>query len=327
MNSEKCVDIYEEIGVKSYINANAFYTVQGGSMSAAPVIKAMAESAHRNVNLNELQLAVDDAIAHLTGNESACVTSCATAGIVLTVGAFMADLDAKRSEQLSDTEGLKNEVILHACDRFGEEVAIKIPGARIVEIGDKTGARVEDLQDAITDRTAAVFTTPPKPGMIPLEHIAEVARGKGVGVIVDIAWDLPPKENLWRFTVEGGADVVLVSGGKGLRGPQASGLILGKKEVVDVCRAMVPPYGHLGRPMKIGREVLVGTYAAVKYFLNGGAERTQQMAEYIAAAVGDIQGIVVDLDKPASLIHISWSRSKPRGLRDQIKETMLSTSP
>ena len=321
------MDIYEELGVNAYINANEWYTSQGGSMSAAPVVKAMAGAAHKNVNFGELQTAVDEAVARLTRNEAACVTSSATAGIVLSIGAFMAGLDPKRSEQLPDTDGLKDEVIMYACGRFDEDPAVRIPGARIVEIGDRDGATLDDLQNAITDQTAAVFTDPSGPNMIPLKDLTAVAHERDVGVIVDIAWALPPKENLWRFTEEDGADVVLVSGGKGLRGPQASGLILGKKAVVDACRAMASPNSRLGRPMKIGREVLVGMYAAVKHFVNGGAEQTQKMAAYIAEALQDIAGISVTVDASASHVHIHWSRNKLKWSRDHIQEKMLTGEP
>src|SRR5579864_9551096 len=144
--------IYEELGVTAYINANEWYTSQGGSMLAAPVVQAMAEASQRAVRLVELQNAVGDAIARLTQNEGACVTSSATAGIVLAVAAFMSDLDPKKSERLPSTRGLKKEVIIHQCDRFGEDAAIGIPGARIVAIGDKSGATEQELLEAITPR-------------------------------------------------------------------------------------------------------------------------------------------------------------------------------
>ncbi len=212
---------------------------------------------------------------------------------------------------------------MYACGRFSEDPAVRIPGARIVEIGDRSGATMEDFRNAVTERTAAVFAMD-GPGMIPMEDLAEEAHERGVGVIVDIAWALPPKENLRRFTQEAGADAVIVSGGKGLRGPQASGLILGRKALVDTCRAMASPNSRLGRPMKIGREVLVGMYAAVKHFVNGGAEETQRMAEYIVSALQDIPGITVALDKPASHVHMALSRTELRWNRDQIKAQMLS---
>jgi D-glucosaminate-6-phosphate ammonia-lyase len=319
--------IFEELGVTAYINANEWYTSQGGSMLPPPVAQAMAEASGRAVRLIELQNAVDDAIARLTQNEAACVVSSATAGIVLTVAAFMAGLDPKKSEQLPSTHGLKTEVILQKCDRFGEDPAIRIPGARIVEIGDQNGATGQQFQEAITSQTAAAFTLPTREGMIPIEEIVRIAHERGVGVIVDIAWSLPPKENLWKFTRDMGADVTIVSGGKGLRGPQGSGLILGRKAVVEACRGMIPPHCRIGRPMKMSREAMVGVYAAVKHFLNGGAEATQQMAAYLAGELGDIPGLAVRVDQPASHVHLKLSPSRIRLTRDQIKERLLAEEP
>jgi L-seryl-tRNA(Ser) seleniumtransferase len=321
------MDIYEELGVTAYINANEWYTSQGGSMLAAPVIKAMADASQRAVRLIELQNAVGDAIASLTHNEAACVTSCATAGIVLTVAAFMSDLDPKKSERLPATEGLKQEVIIHRCDRFGEDAAIQIPGAQIVEIGDRNGATEEDLLSAITPRTAALFTTPPRAGMVPLEKIITICHERGVGVIVDIAWSLPPKEHLWTFTREAGADVVIVSGGKGLRGPQASGLILGRKAVVEACKQMGAPHCRIGRPMKVGREAMVGLYSAVKHFLDGGAEITAQMANYIAAELAGIPGVAIRVDAANSHVHVQLSPSGFPLTRDQVKARLLEEEP
>jgi D-glucosaminate-6-phosphate ammonia-lyase len=319
--------IYEELGVTAYINANEWYTSQGGSMLAAPVIEAMADAAQRAVRLVELQNAVGDAIAQLTHNEAACVTSSGTAGIVLAVAAFMSDLDPKKSERLPNTRGLKKDVIIHKCDRFGEDAAIGIPGAQIVEIGDKNGATAQDLEAAITPRTAALLTTPPREGMIPLEQLIRLCHDSGVGVIVDIAWALPPKENLWKFTRDDGADIVIVSGGKGLRGPQASGLILGRQAVVDACKQMVAPHCRIGRPMKVGREAMVGLYAAVKHFLNGGAETTAQMADYIAAELVDIPGVTIRVDAVHSHVHVQLSPANFPATRDQIKAKLLAEEP
>jgi D-glucosaminate-6-phosphate ammonia-lyase len=319
--------IYEELGVTAYINANEWYTSQGGSMLPAPVVEAMAEASQRAVRLIELQNAVGDAIARLTQNEACCVVSSATAGIVLAVAAFMSGLDPKKSERLPNTRGLKQEVILQKCDRFGEDPAIQIPGARIVEIGDKNGATAQQLEEAITPQTAAVFTLPTREGMITIEEIVRIAHERGVGVIVDIAWSLPPKEHLWKFTRDLGADAVIVSGGKGVRGPQGSGLILGRTEVVEACKGMVPPHCRIGRPMKMSREAMVGVYAAVKHFLEGGAEATQQMAAYIAGELSDIPGLAVRVDEPASHVHLQLSPSRIRLTRDQIKERLLAEEP
>lgn len=319
--------IYEELGVNAYINANEWYTSMGGSMLAAPVIQAMVEASQRTVRTEDFQYAVGTAIAKLTQNEAACVTSSATAGIVLVVAACMSDLDVKKSERLPDTRGLKRDVIVHRCDRFAEDAAIRIPGARIVEIGDDRGACEEEYQQALTSQTAAVFTTPPRSGMIPIEKIVRMAHERGIAVIVDVAWSLPPKEHLWKFTRDCNADAIVVSGGKGLRGPQGSGLILGRKALVETCQSMVAPHCRIGRPMKVGRETMAGIYAAVKHFLNGGAEATQQMAEYIASELTDIRGISVRLDRAASHVHLHFAPTLSKSPRDHIKRKLLQGEP
>lgn len=321
------VSIYEELGVKAYINANEWYSSQGGSMLPAPVVAAMAEAQQGVVRLEELQNAVDEAIAKMTGNPAACVTSCATAGIVLAVAAFMSGCDAEKSERLPDTRGMKRDVIFQRADRFGEDAAIAIPGARRVEVGDKNGATEKQLKEAITAETAAVFMTPPREGMMAVEKVVRIAHGKGVGVIVDAAWAIPPKEHLWKFTGEYGADVVIVSGSKGLRGPQASGIVMGRKEVVEACRKMVAPHCRIGRPMKMGRETMVGIYAAVKYFLDGGAERTQEMARTIGAELSGIPGVKIEVDEAASHVHVKMSATRISATRDEIKERLMADEP
>ncbi|MBV8896217.1 MAG: aminotransferase class V-fold PLP-dependent enzyme [Acidobacteriaceae bacterium] len=318
--------IYEELGVPAYINANEWYTSSGGSMLPAPVVQAMVEAAQWAVRTEDMLRAAGRAIAELTKNEAACVTSSATAAIVLSVAACMAGFDAKKTEQLPNARGLKKEVIVHRCDHFDEDAAIRIPGARIVEIGDRTGATEEALRGAVNENTAAIFTTPPRSGMIPLETIVRIAHERAVSVIVDIAWSLPPKEHLWTFTREYGADAVLVSGGKGLRGPQGSGLLLGRTALVETCQNMMAPHCRIGRPMKVGRETVAGLYAAVKHFLNGGAEATQEMAEYIAAEMSRVPGIDVRLEKAASHVHLQFTPAST-AKRDYIKQQLFEGEP
>jgi L-seryl-tRNA(Ser) seleniumtransferase len=319
--------IYEELRVPAYINANEWYTSMGGSMLAAPVIAAMVEASRWTAHTRDLHRAVGDAIAELTQNEAACVTSSATAGIVLLVAACMSDLDVQKSEQLPDIQGLKADIVIHKCDRFGEDAAIKIPGARIVEIGDERGACEQDFRKALTDDTAAVFTTPPRKAMIPLQEMVLIAHQRGIPVIVDVAWSLPPKENLWKFTTDYDVDAVVISGGKGLRGPQGSGLILGKRAVVEACRNMMAPHCRIGRPMKIGRETLAGIYAAVKHFLNGGAEATQAMAEHIASELAGVPDISIRIDKPASHVYVDFSGPESQNCRDRVKQELFQREP
>lgn len=320
------VHIYDELGIPAYINANEWYTSSGGSMLPAPVVEAMVEASQRTTRTEDLLRAAGSAIASVTQNEAACITSSATAGIVLTVGACMTGFDAKKTEQLPNARGLKKDVIVQRCDRFEEDAAIRIPGARIVEIGDRAGATEEQLRAALSENTAAVFTTPPRSGMIRIETIVRIAHERRVPVIVDIAWSLPPKEHLWIFTRDYDVDAVLVSGGKGLRGPQGSGLILGSKALIETCQNMVAPHCRIGRPMKVGRETIAGIYAAVKHFLNGGAEATQAMAEYIAGELNDMPGLSVRLDKPASHVHLQFTPGLA-SQRDEIKRQLFEHEP
>jgi L-seryl-tRNA(Ser) seleniumtransferase len=169
--------------------------------------------------------------------------------------------------------------------------------------------------------------TPPRQGMMAVEKVVRIAHKRGVGVIVDAAWAIPPKEHLWKFTREYGADVVIVSGSKGLRGPQASGIVMGRKEVVEACRKMVAPHCRIGRPMKMGREAMVGIYAAVKYFLAGGAERTQEMARTIGAELAGIPSVKIEVDEAASHVHVKMSATGIGATRDEIKARLMAEEP
>ena len=320
--------IYEELGLEPYLNANEWYTTFGGSTLAQPVIDAMAEAATKSVNQFELQSAAGQAIAELTQNEAVCIASSATAGIVLSVAAFMSDLDPERAEQLPDAKGMKNEVVVQKFNRFGEDVAIQIAGAQIVEVGEKKKCTEDDLLKGLNERTCAVFTSAPATKeMVDVERTIEIAHKHGVRVIVDVAWSVPPKENLWRFTSELGADVAIVSGGKGLRGPQATGLILGKAEVIEVCQSLSSPRCRIGRPMKVGREQVAGIYAAVKHFVNGGEEQTFDMANHVASELKDLANVSVKIESDVPRVHLNWAPEALKMSRDQVKALLLEDEP
>ena len=175
---------------------------------------------------------------------------------------------------------MKNEVIVHKFGRVSFDFAIKQSGGKLVEIGAEAGTTVEDMERAINDRTAA-FCYFFKPGtmerQLPLETVIRVAKSNDVPVIVDAAAQIPPVDSLWRFT-QMGADLVIFSGGKGLRGPQSSGLILGRGDLIDGCAFNACPRISIGRPMKVGKEEIVGLMAAVKRYLN--LDHKRLMEEY-----------------------------------------------
>jgi uncharacterized pyridoxal phosphate-dependent enzyme len=234
------------------------------------VAEAMAEAGTAFVDLVELQRAVGAEIARLTRNEACYVSSGAAAGLTLVTAACMTGCDLERRALLPFSEELRNEVVIHAHTRVGYDFGIRMAGIRLVEFGSPAGTTVRDLEGVLTERTAAVFYFPrgtEERGELPLEAAVELCRPRGIPVIVDAAAQLPPRSNLWSFT-ERGAAAVIFSGGKGLGGPQSSGLVLGTREIVEACYVHGPPNPFIGRGMKVGKEELCGLLAAVRWYLS-----------------------------------------------------------
>jgi L-seryl-tRNA(Ser) seleniumtransferase len=271
--------IYEELGVRPFINAYRPLTRLGGSTLPECVLDAMREASERSVDVVLLQQKIGDAIALLTQNEAAFVSCGAASGITLATAACIAGTDPVLSERLPNTDGMKNEVVMQTRDQgYKCDVAIRCAGGRIVHIGDKDGASEQDLSMAINEKTAALFVLPSdEPGKMAVEQMISVARAHNVPVLVDAAFGVPPKKTFWRYTRDMGADAVFISGGKGLRGPQCTGLVLGKRWIVKACAFHGFPNDRIGRVMKVGKEELAGIYAAVKFFMDQDEASDRQM--------------------------------------------------
>jgi uncharacterized pyridoxal phosphate-dependent enzyme len=292
------MDIYDELGVKKVINGYATLTALGGSIMPPEVLSAMAEAAQHFVDIDELQRKAGARIAELTRNEAAYISCGAAAGLVLSTAACIAGTDPEKRERLPYTDGMKNEVIVHKYGRVGYDFAIRQAGGKIVEIGSQAGTTAEDMERAINDRTAAIFyfyNVTRMKGLVPLEEGIEIAGRRGVPLIVDAAAQIPPIENLWRFT-HMGADLALFSGGKGLCGPQSSGLILGRKDLIEACAFNACPRAFIGRPMKVGKEEAIGLLAAVRWYLGLDhgklMERYESQVQYVIDALADRPHIV-----------------------------------
>jgi uncharacterized pyridoxal phosphate-dependent enzyme len=283
------MNIYDELDLPRVINAAATLTRLGGSRMPPPVVAAMTAAAEAFVDLDQMQERVGARIAELTGNEAAYVSSGAAAGIVLTVAACIAGTDPARTFAFPELDGIqRTEVVIHRSQRNGYDYAARQTGARLVEI-DGTE---DDLTRAISDRTAAVLWFAGAhyaKDALPLADIVRIAHARGVPVLVDAAAQIPPIANLWHFTRELGADAAIFSGGKGLRGPQSSGLVLGTKEIVAGCRANGNPNHSLGRPMKVGKEELAGILAAVEWSL--AQDEPALLARYEATVQRWITGL------------------------------------
>lgn len=279
---------YRDLGVPTVINAAATLTRLGGSLMPPPVVRAMTDAAAGFVDLDELHHKVEERLAVLTRNEAAYVSTGAAAGIVLVITSCLVGTDHDRRQLLPDTSALpRSEVVIQRGQRNAYDFAVRQTGALIVEV-DPTPAA---LAAALGEHTAAVlhFAGRLSEGSIPLEAVVEAAHRRGIPVIVDAAAQIPPIESLWHFTRDIGADAAIFSGGKGLRGPQASGLIVGGTKIIDGCRVNGSPNHGIGRPMKVGKEELMGLLAAVECAL--GQDEAQLIAGYEASVARWVSGL------------------------------------
>ena len=261
---------YDNLGIRRVINAAATLTRLGGSRMPTPVVEAMVAAAGAFVELDTLQERVGARIAKLTHNQACYVSSGAAAGLAVAVAACIAGDNPAAIARFPRLESGKYEVVVHRCQRNGYDYAMRQLGVRLIEIGMAHSTAAWELEAAITPRTACVvyfagahFSR----GALPLQQVIAIARAHGVPVIVDAAAQIPPIANLWHFTQEMGADLAIFSGGKGLRGPQPAGLVLGRPDLIAACRLNRSPNASIGRPMKVGKEELMGMLAAVEWSL------------------------------------------------------------
>jgi L-seryl-tRNA(Ser) seleniumtransferase len=282
------------LGVRPVVNANATVTVLGGSLMPAPVLKAMADAAAQFVDLPELNRRVGERLAELTHNEAAYVTSGAAAAITLAVAACITT-ESQAFPAAAD-------VVMFRSQRNGYDYSARFLGVRVVEIGPSE----DELRTALAGKPACVLWFAGAhyaAGALPIEDVVRVAREVGVPVLVDAAAQIPPVESLWRFTRDIGADAVLVSGGKGLRGPQASGLILGKRRLVERVRAHTSPLHEIGRGMKVGKEELMGLLAAVEWTLEQDEDELlagyERVVDGWIAGLQGLPGVVVERGYPS----------------------------
>ena len=271
---------YRRLGVAPIINATGSVTRLGGTRTRPEVLAQMAGAARVMVNIDDLNVKAGQEIARLTGAEAGLVTSGAAGGLLLQAAAVIAGGDPARMQRLPDAAGMPHEIIIHTMHRFPYDHAYRAAGARLVEIGNYLFTHPWELEAAITENTAAVaylcapFTSR---RVLPLPQVCEIARRRNVPVIVDAASMLPPRANLQRYLHEG-ADLVIFSGGKGVRGPQGAGILCGRQDLIDAARANASPAQFLGRTMKVAKEEILGLVTALAMFLD--EDEDAEMAYY-----------------------------------------------
>jgi D-glucosaminate-6-phosphate ammonia-lyase len=323
-------DVYDRLGVVKRINGAGLLTRLGGSLMDAPVLAAMREAAGHFVDITELQTRASAIIARHTGAEAGIVTGGAAAALTLAAAACLARFDVRVMESLPESDGIANEIIMFRAHRNTYDHALRAAGARIVDVGFNDvalgsgvrGLEAWEIEEAIGPRTAAVAFTAGMVGQAALPMVCEVAARYNLPVIVDAAAQLPPRENLRRFVMEGAA-LVVFSGGKAIRGPQGTGILCGRRDLV--ASALIqqldmdiapetwqpadglipatlrskPPHHGIGRGFKVDKESIVGLLTALDLF----AER--DFAAETAAMERELDAVAM------ALAHVPGVRTEP----------------
>ncbi len=301
------MSIYSDLGVVPIINAAGTLTRLSGTLMPPEVVEAMAAASRHFVNMDELHLAAGRRLAELVGVDAAHVCNGAAAGIALMAAACMAGADPNRIAQLPDTTGMKHHFVIQRAHRNPFDQALRQAGGVFIEVGP--GAA--ELEAALSGPVAAVYYTLSWfcfGKALPLPEAARLAHAAGVPLILDAAAQVPPVGNLSRF-LEQGADLVTFSGGKAIRGPQASGLILGRADLVEACRLNDNPHSGIGRPMKAGKEEIVGLVRAVELYVARDHERDAETWERRVAYI---------VDALSGLPHVTAARRTPHGVGQQV---------
>jgi len=318
--------IYDRFGVKTVINAAGAMTRYGGTMVDDEVLDAMKEAAKYFVRMDELQAAASKIIAERTHAEAGIVTAGAAAALTLGTAACLAGLDVARMNRLPDTSGISNEVLMPWHQISGYEHAIRAAGAKVIGVGipndvtppDKVYITTKyDVESAITEKTVAIASAIQEGSHPPLKDLVEIGKKYNIPVILDASDQLPPVANLHKF-VDMGADLVCFSGGKGIRGPQASGILCGRRHLIasavlqmldtagepfdkwEPPRSLIPkeklrgkPMHGIGRGMKVTKEAIVGLLVALENFTEEKyARKEKQLKKLIAGITAHLEGIV-----------------------------------
>ena len=312
------MNVYERIGVEPLVNAAGILTRLGGSLMLKEVREAMDQASRHYVNLGELHEAAGGRIARQIGVEAALVTSGAAAALLVGTAACVTKGDPERILRIPDTAGMPNEVIVQRTHRHPFDHAIRSAGVRLIEVETRA-----ELDRAFSSNTAMMhfLVYADQKGRIGMEEWIEVGKKRGVPNFLDAAADIPPAGNLRKYT-DLGFDLVAFSGGKALRGPQCSGLLLGRKDLVEAAALNNAPVANsIGRGCKVGKEEIIGLLTAVELYLKrdhaADEKRWQAITEDWEAELRKIPKITVERTGPENAgnvpyLSLNWDQ-KARG--------------
>ncbi|MBA3887447.1 MAG: aminotransferase class V-fold PLP-dependent enzyme [Acidobacteria bacterium] len=302
-------DYFAELGIRPFINAAGTFTDMTASLMPPEVMQAINYASDHFVMLNELHDAVGERLASLLRCEAAMVTAGAASAMTLGTAGVLTGLDRQKVQLVPNLVDMKGEVIIQKSHRFGYDHAVRNCGVRLVEV-----ETVEELERAVTWHTAMMlfYNNNNAVGQIPDVEFVRLGKKHGIPTFNDAAADVPPVENFWKYT-EMGFDLVTFSGGKGIRGPQSAGLLLGRKDLIAAARLNAPPNGDaIGRGMKVNKEEMLGMLAAIETYLkkDHAAERREfdDRAETIRKSVTAVPGVEAEIFVPEVANHVPHVR-------------------
>ncbi|CAG5008449.1 D-glucosaminate-6-phosphate ammonia lyase [Dyadobacter sp. CECT 9275] len=327
-------DLFKELGLRTFINAAGNYTSMTASLMPPEVMEAIRSSAEEYVMLEEVQDKAGEKIAALCKAEAAMVTAGCWSALVLGMAGVLTGMDPKKVGQLPflSGTGMKSEVIVQKSHANGYHQALTNTGVSIVLVETR-----EELEKAINDKTALLwFLNREAPaGNIKHQEWLELAKKHNLPTMIDIAADVPPVENLWKFN-EMGFDLVCISGGKAMCGPQSAGILMGKKDLIAAARLSAPPRSGIGRGHKVNKEEILGMYVAldryVKHDHKKDWETWEKRIAVIDSAVKGITGVKTEVVIPPVANHnpslnIMWDNTKVKISRDAMGEKLRKGTP
>ncbi|HBT93712.1 MAG TPA: selenocysteine synthase [Chitinophagaceae bacterium] len=326
-------DILKELGIRTFVNAAGTYTAMTASLMHDEVVETIKQGAKKFAMLDEVQDKVGEKIAELCHAEAATVTAGCWSALVLGTAGVLTGMDMKKVAQLPDVTGMKSEVIVQKGHNIGYVHALTNTGAIIVEI-----ETVQELEKAINEKTAMMWflNTYAPMGKIQHEEWVAIAKKHKIPTMIDMAADVPPVSNLWKYN-DLGFDLVCISGGKAMCGPQSAGILMGRKDLIAAARLSAPPRGgNIGRGMKVNKEEIVGMYVALEKYINQDHDAEWKMWESkidsIKTAVNSIEGITTEVSVPpianhTPLLFIKWDESKVKTTNKDLMLKLRNGNP
>jgi L-seryl-tRNA(Ser) seleniumtransferase len=308
--------VYQRLlGIRPLLSCRGHTTIYGGSLMPAEVLRAMAEANDQFVDMYELNVAAGRRIAEVMNTEAALVTAGSFSAMLLGGAACLTGTDREKIDALPHPTWPKRECLIPKGHRILYDRAYRAAGMMIVQVDNK-----DQLANAISEKTAMIaglgtVDRSQRPDVISLEELVAVGKSAGVPVLIDAASELPPVSSLTRYTSMG-ADLTVISGGKGLLGPQSTGILAGRKDLIEAASLNHSPNANIGRGMKVGKEEIVGLIAALNRYVELDHETVfetwNKKARYLADQLKDLRGVKAEYRTNASgfgEMRLTWDRT------------------